>query len=186
MKPTKTPEKLALNASTLHKKIGELLVAAKIFRGYQIRQEYRVSLVNPGFKSNREKFDWCIPKLNVAIEVMGEQHFKPVCFGGISKEDAIENLAKQQKIDALKQQAAKDAGWAYVVITYEEKDITEEQLLDKIKTALAEVIVLNTIKKLANIAKKPIVNKKKIGNKINYKWPSAKIPSRPFGPKRGK
>lgn len=160
------------------------MVTAKIFRGYQIRQEYRVSLVNPGFKSNREKFDWCIPKLNVVIEVMGEQHEKPVCFGGISREEAQVRFEKQQKIDALKQQAAKDAGWAYVVISYKEKDITEEQLLEKIKIALAEVIVINTMKKLANIVKKPTVKTGKIKNKINYKWPSAKIPSRPFGSKR--
>jgi hypothetical protein len=94
MKTSKIPTNLAKNASQLHKHIGELLV--QLYPGYQIRQEYCVSKVNPEFISGREKFDWVIVKLNVVIEVHGEQHYLPVCFGGISEEKAIKEFREKK------------------------------------------------------------------------------------------
>ena len=154
--------------------------------------------MNPDFKSNREKFDWAILKLNVIVEVHGEQHYGPVCFGGIDEEEAEEKFRKQQKVDAEKEKAARDAGWAYVVVSYEEKDITEEELLEKIRQALAEVVVTRSIEELMEITRKAAKNKAKLKNrgfpkgaKIKIKggkakWPKMKIPSRPFPKKSSK
>jgi hypothetical protein len=139
MKRTKPPSKLAANASKLHKRILELLTSDNSpYRFYDIRQEYPVKKVNPEFKSGREKFDIVIFGLNVVIEVHGEQHFGIVCFGGKSEEEAKEDLIKRKRVDRKKQQAAEDAYWAYVMIRYDEKNITLEELNNKIVAACDE------------------------------------------------
>jgi hypothetical protein len=137
MKKTKLPGELAENASRLHRYIGELLTSEESnFKNFEIRQEYRVSLVNPEFKSNREKFDWVILGLNVVIEVHGKQHQAPVCFGGITKDVAEINFINRLKLDELKMKTAEVAGWAYVVVWYYEHEITLEELTQRIFKAL--------------------------------------------------
>lgn len=187
MKKSKVPAKLARNASKLHKKIGTLLTESHVFRGYEIRQEYRVSDVNPEFKSNREKFDWVILGLNVVIEVHGEQHYSPVCFGGISEEEAIEKYKDTKKRDREKKEAACMMGWAYVVVKYDEKDITEEELSYKIKQALAKIIITKSMYKINKMTEKSNNEKKaKIQSRGfqkkdgKYQWPKKKIQSKGF------
>jgi cation transport regulator ChaB len=169
MKRSKIPSNLAKNASKLHKKIGILLTE---------------SHVNPGFKSNREKFDWAILGLNVIIEVHGEQHYKPVCFGGISEEEAIEKYRDTKRRDSNKEEAAHMAGWAYVVVKYNEKDITEEELSNRIKEALAGIIITKSMGKIAKMIEESTKKKAKIQNKgfqkgkTKYKWPTRKLQSK--------
>lgn len=66
--------------------------------------------------SNFKNFDWLktdnfghkmeldifVPSIKLAIEYDGEQHFYPVCFGGISKERAEKNLEKVKLRDIIK------------------------------------------------------------------------------------
>ena len=133
MKKTKTPHELAANASKLHKHIGELLTSSTVLKNYEIRQEYRVSDVNPTYKSNREKFDWVILGLKVIIEIHGEQHYGPVCFGGIDISEAKRFYRKTLERDAAKRQAAQGAGWTYLVVKYTEKSLTGEELEQRIR-----------------------------------------------------
>ena len=179
MKTSKRPSQLAKNASGLHKHVGSLLTSMKSLKGFEIRQEYPVKKVNPEFKSGREKFDWVILGARIVVECHGEQHYKPVCFGGIDKEQAKKNLISVQARDEEKQAAAHDAGWTYVVVRYDEENITEEMLYDKIKTSLACDIVNRSLGFLTKIAETQKIEKKK----GKTKWPSKKIPSRPFSKK---
>lgn len=39
-------------------------------------------------------FDFYIPSLHLAIEYQGQQHYKPVQFGGCSMEEAIQNFER--------------------------------------------------------------------------------------------
>lgn len=136
---SKRPELLAKNASKMHKKVGELLLSG-YFKGYEIRQEYPVNQVNPNFKSGREKFDWVILGgiFSAVIEVHGEQHYNPVCFGGRNKDEAREAFKKQKVRDELKREAAESAGWAYLVVRYDDKLITAESLSGRILEAINE------------------------------------------------
>jgi len=178
MKKSKDQYQTAENASKLHKHVGELLV--ELFPLFEVRQEYSVSSVNPEFTSNREKFDWVVLGLRLAIEVMGEQHFRPVCFGGIEIDKAKVNFRKQQERDQEKKEAAVRAGWVYVTVKYDEQDITADQLMNRIyvKGLSREVA--------ADIAPpKPKIRiigrgfaKKPEGHK--HQWPTKKIPSKPF------
>jgi len=187
LKPTKRPNQLAKNASKLHRKVLELLTSCSLFNGYEIRQEYNVSRVNPSFKSNREKFDIVILGLQVIIEVHGRQHFSPVCFGGIDKEQALVNYLKQQDQDAAKQEAAESAGWAYLYVKYDEKDITIGKLQTRISEAIKKIKIQSSKDKLEDIKKKipkktsTVRQKAKIQQPKNHKWPTKKIPSRKFG-----
>jgi len=176
MKTSKIPTQLAKNASKLHKRVGRLLTSEDSpYKFYEIRQEYRVSDVNVVYKSNREKFDWAILGLNVVIEIHGQQHYKAIRFGGIDIEKAIENFKRRQILDAQKQQAAEEAGWAYVVVKYDETNIDIGVLTDKIARALEAV---------SEDIEKPFKQKQKIPTRGEYKWPTKKIPSRKFNSKK--
>lgn len=47
-------------------------------------------------------FDFYLPNYNMTIEYQGEQHYKPVCFHSISKQQANFNLLKVQEHDKIK------------------------------------------------------------------------------------
>jgi hypothetical protein len=120
------------NASKLHKAVGDMLHASPIFSNYRIYQEYPVNMISPYFDSGREKFDWVIMDLMVVIEAHGQQHYQPVCFGGIPKEEAKQKYKEQVIRDLKKKLAAQKAGWTYVVFKYNKKDINVSALMAKI------------------------------------------------------
>lgn len=172
MKRSKRPEQLAKNASKLHKRILELL-SENTFRAWEIRQEYPVNQVNTSFPSGREKYDVVIlSPVKLVIEIHGEQHEKRVCFGGIDGDTAKRNLRKRQEVDDLKEKAAREAGWGYLVVWYYEAKITSEELLERILTAAKEAEPAEPI-----ASRKP---KPKIVQPKEYKWPKKKIPGRKF------
>ena len=142
------------------------------FKNYEIRQEYYVSMVNPDYLSNREKFDWAILGLKVIIEVHGEQHFSPVCFGGITIDEAKRNFLRRLQLDEEKKNAATEALWAYVVVKYDEKDLNLEQLIEKVTEALREVPegIYEQKKPKAKIQNRGFQKSDR-----KYQWPKRKI-----------
>lgn len=120
------------NASALHKKVGEILRSG-IFANYRCYQEYPVSKVNPDYTNNRHHFDWVITDLMVVIEVMGEQHYSPANFGGISKEEALDNFESQKFRDSKKKRAALDVDWKYISIPYwDTENVDQSYILKRI------------------------------------------------------
>jgi hypothetical protein len=171
-KRTKNPSNLAKNASKLHQTILELLTSEESpYKSYNIRQEYRVSEVNPTFKSNREKFDLVILDLKICIECHGKQHEEPVTFGGMSKEQANKIFIAQQDRDELKRLAAVEAGWGYLVVWYYEINLELEELSSRILNAIQakeeDLPVINREKKpIQSIKRKmPQVDKKLNNNR---------------------
>ena len=51
---------------------------------------------------NKLLFDYYLPDFNMCIEYDGRQHFEPVRFGGISEEEALDNLKLTQAHDLIK------------------------------------------------------------------------------------
>lgn len=147
MRPTKKRYELAKNASRFHKKVGELLQES-IYKHMTILQEYSVKKINPDYKNGREKIDWVIVDLKVAIEVHGQQHYVPATFGGISKGEAGTNFRKQVLRDEKKKTAVLEAGWIYLAISYEEIDnLTSDILVEKINEASDEAMDFEPKKK---------------------------------------
>lgn len=128
------------SASRPHKLVGDALRNSPVLKGFNIYQEYPVDRVNPSYPSGREKFDWVITTLKVVIEVHGQQHYQPVCFGGISSEAALERYQAQVQRDQKKREAAEGAGYRYIVIPHTDTHlISSAYLLNLIKDAIPNI-----------------------------------------------
>jgi len=176
---SRLPAQLAKNTSKLHKHILQLLTSEESpFKNYIIRQEVSVKQINPGFHSAREKFDLTITDLKVICECHGRQHYEMIPHFHETKYD----FQRQQERDEAKKQAAIDAGWAYVVIKYDELKLTLEELTQRIQ----EAIELSKEADKIEIKEKPKVklqNNQKLQSRgfqkppegFKYKWPKRKI-----------
>lgn len=118
------------NSSKLHRAIGDCLrTKGSPFSGYKIYQEYPVNKINPNYPTGAHKFDWVVLDLRLVIEVHGEQHYRPVTFGGISYDEAERRLREQQYRDRAKMDAALESGYGYIEIPYSEiKNVTTQFL----------------------------------------------------------
>ena len=162
----------------MHKLVGKLL--KELYTNYEIRQEYPVNKINESFPSGREKFDWVVLGLQIVIEVHGQQHFQPVCFGGMLMSEAKKNFQKRVETDERKRTAAEDAGWTYLVVRYDEKNIDGEGLSRRISEA---------IKKPKRVLEKPRRAKPKAtiqSRGFSKDAPKQKIPNRGFPKREGK
>lgn len=63
-------------------------------------------------------FDFYLPKLNLCIEVDGEQHFKPSKFSNISEEEASQNLEARKEKDRQKDEYCLKNGIKLLRISY--------------------------------------------------------------------
>jgi hypothetical protein len=128
MKSNRFRQSYRNNASSLHKKIGDVL-RDSIFKNYRVMQEYPLNKINPDYKNGRCKFDWVILDLAIIIEGHGEQHDRPVNFGGMTDEEAEDNFFNQKYRDNLKMNAALEAGYTYIVIPYSDIDKIDEEYI---------------------------------------------------------
>lgn len=64
------------------------------------------------------RFDFFLPDKNIVIEVDGEQHFRPVSYGGISKEAAELNFVNAKRRDKIKDDYCADNGIKMARIPY--------------------------------------------------------------------
>jgi len=120
------------SASLLHRAVGDILLKNPVFEHATIYQEYPVNRISRYFDSGREKFDWVIlDPFRAIVECHGKQHYKPVRFGGITEEAARENYEGQVVRDAKKQEAAQKAGYAYIIVKYDEVP-TVELIIERI------------------------------------------------------
>ena len=126
------------NASKYHKAMGVLLEELN-FAGLGIYQEYIVKDICPTHPNPLDRFDFYIPALNLVIEVHGEQHYKAVSFGGISKEKASFNFAKGSIRDTEKALSAKLNGFVYISFSYKEK-FTQDLFEFKYQNAIDELV----------------------------------------------
>lgn len=121
------------SASSLHRTVGEVLRNTEAFKHHKIYQEYPVNKVNPNYTNAKHRFDWVIPDLKLVIECHGIQHSVPIAF---IDEDVLETVEKYRegiRRDKEKEEAARQAGYLYIVVDYtEEKTIDSTGLLAKI------------------------------------------------------
>ena len=87
--------------------------------------DYEVEFVMEDSVDNKRlRFDFYIPNQNVLIEYDGEQHYRPVTFGGMTKEKALEVHEKIKSRDHRKNVWALDKGFRLIRIRFDE-DIAE-------------------------------------------------------------
>lgn len=114
------------NGLSIETRIGEIL------------QQYKITYIPQysfdGCKNKRKlPFDYYIPEYNIAIEYDGEQHYKPVNFGGISDKEAQENLKITQHHDEIKTKYCQNNNIPLIRIPYWEKKNLEDILISSIK-----------------------------------------------------
>jgi hypothetical protein len=63
-------------------------------------------------------FDFYIPDINLCIEYQGEQHYKPVNFGGISKKKALQNFEITKTRDSIKSDFCLNSNIKLLLIPY--------------------------------------------------------------------
>lgn len=78
-------------------------------------------------------FDFYLTDYNILIEYDGEQHYKPVNFGGISDEEAQCNLKIVQLHDKIKTNYCKDNNIPLIRIPFWEKKNIENVLISELK-----------------------------------------------------
>jgi len=128
--------KFQKNVSNLHKTVAEMISTCPVFTGQAMRQEVPVSELFPDYNNNRDKYDIVLPNLQVVIEVHGQQHEKPVAFGG-DQVAAIFRFQEGKKKDSDKEEIAILSGWTYMCFWYHEiKDLTSEKIVDLYKKNL--------------------------------------------------
>lgn len=73
--------------------------------------------------NSKFRYDFYLPKINLIIEYMGEQHYKEVNF-------FHDTLAERQQHDKIKEQEAREHGIKYLIIPYTEFKNIEQILQD--------------------------------------------------------
>lgn len=73
-------------------------------------------------------FDFYIPEKNICIEYDGRQHFEPCTFGGITKEQAIENFELAKEHDKIKDEYCQANNITLIRIPYWEYENIEQIL----------------------------------------------------------
>ena len=78
------------------------------------------------------RFDFYLPQYNICIEYDGEQHFKPINFGGCDNNQAIKSFNKTVKHDNIKNNYCKTHNIKLIRIDYKNFKNIEEILYKKI------------------------------------------------------
>ncbi|NDB81560.1 MAG: hypothetical protein EB127_02240 [Alphaproteobacteria bacterium] len=157
----------AKNASSYHRKMGELLEEMN-FGGLGIYQEHIVRDICPDHPSPLDRFDFYIPSLNLVIEVHGEQHYKAATFGGISQQKADFNFAKGSLRDTDKALSAKKSGLVYIAFSYKD-NFTQEVFDKKHKEAILE-LQNNGFEKVPEEIRQDILDYKKRVSSISREY----------------
>lgn len=83
-------------------------------------------------------FDFYLLDYNLLIEYDGQQHYRPVNFGGISDNEALRQFKTTQKHDAIKTAYCKDNDILLLRIPYWESKNIEQIILDSIKGVITK------------------------------------------------
>lgn len=81
---------------------------------------------------NTLPFDIYVKELNLLVEYDGEGHYQPIPRGGITMDEALENLRITQRHDAIKTQYCLDHNIPLIRIPYWERNNMESYLYDKL------------------------------------------------------
>ena len=84
-------------------------------------------------------FDFYLPDYNIIIETDGEQHYRPVKFGGMSIEKARQHFKITAKHDQIKNEYCKNNNIILIRVPYWEFSNIEDYLINKIKKYIKEI-----------------------------------------------
>jgi len=109
-------------------------IICSLFTGFNIEHNYRGLAWLKSQKNRTLEIDIWVPEIKLAVEYDGQQHFKPVTFGGCSMEKALLAFKDQRKRDILKNKMInkhKQDVKFFIRFNYKE-NITTEYVYDKL------------------------------------------------------
>jgi len=110
-------------------------IVCEIFPNYGVEYNYRGFDWLKTRKNGKQEIDIFVHDIKLAIEYDGEQHFRPVCFGGISIKTAEQNFKNTKRLDRMKNRKVKehsDDVKCFVRFNYKET-ISKAFVMEKIK-----------------------------------------------------
>lgn len=108
--------------SAFHEKVREIFRTGW-FKSLQCFQEVPVKDLIPNYYSGQHRYDWWIKELGTVVELHGQQHYSATSFGSASYEQKQTAFAQSQRRDSDKKEAAMEAGFKYIEVSY--KDISK-------------------------------------------------------------
>lgn len=91
-------------------------------RGIEFKPEYSFKNLRVGKRGRPLSFDFYVPSKNQLIEYDGQQHFRPVCFGGMSVKKAQANFKATVRRDRIKNRYCKANNIPLLRISYKDFD----------------------------------------------------------------
>mgnify|MGYP001463064996 CR=1 FL=1 len=88
--------------------------------GFEFEREWRGHEIEPRDGRGVLRFDFFLPSLRILIEYDGHQHFEPVTFGGMSKDEAQKAHERTVENDRMKNEWASANGYDMIRIHFEE------------------------------------------------------------------
>lgn len=129
-------------ASAIFDMLKDILPYQKVYPEYSyhriLSRYYKLKGIDPSvwnrhlLSQTKLRADFFIPDFNVVIEVDGEQHYKPVRFGGITSDQARCILAEQRHRDSLKNRICTESECRLVRIKFDQ-EINKDTLLELIR-----------------------------------------------------
>lgn len=114
------------DSSSMEREIGKILTKHNI--------AYKTQFYFTDCKDQKVlPFDFYLIDYNILIEYDGEQHYRPVNFGGIDDEEAYKNFKTTQLHDKIKTEYCNSHNIPLIRIPYWDNKNIEQIILDKIK-----------------------------------------------------
>jgi very-short-patch-repair endonuclease len=86
----------------------------------------------------RQRVDYSIRDMKLVFEYDGKQHFEPVRFGNVNKQEAKRRFKRQQEWDKRKNKLCQENGYHLIRVAYSEK-LTMERIIEKISSRSNEL-----------------------------------------------
>ena len=116
------------SSSNFHLKLRNIFIEDTFFSQLRCYQEVPVVDLIPEYPNPNHRYDWFIEDLNYIIELNGKQHYKLTNYGGISYAQSLRALRLYQARDIQKRDAAIQASFNYLIISY----LDEKKLLNPV------------------------------------------------------
>jgi G:T-mismatch repair DNA endonuclease (very short patch repair protein) len=104
-----------------------------------IKEEVNVRKLFPSYGPHDHHYDFVVPMFKLIVECHGQQHGKPVTFGG-SILDASSRFANQKRRDRLKEEVARENGWGYLIVWHNELPRSDEEAIILLKSKVLKSI----------------------------------------------
>lgn len=112
----------------------------EIFGKIPIKEEVNVQKLFPEYESGKEHYDLVLPYSNLIVECHGEQHRTLTSFGEKDPGKMVSNFVSQKRRDRRKEEIARENGWSYLIIWYDDLQDNDDKARERLKSLISEAL----------------------------------------------